>query len=92
MANLGNLPANIPQGWASLYGIGTAIGITGIRPNNSDWVFATIYGLGDCNTPNNIGDSVMFNTKDVICTLAYDSGIFTMIEQAKLGITEQPLA
>lgn len=82
------LPVYLPQGWASLYGFGTVVSKSGIIPNSASFRFATIYGLGDCNTGAQVGDSVMFNMKDVKCVLAFGSGNYTMIEQSKLAITE----
>lgn len=83
------LPFYIPQGWASLYGLGTAAGITGWLPTNTKFKYAVIYGLGDCNTGAQIGDSVLFNTDDVKCVLAFGSANYTMIESAKLAGTEE---
>lgn len=83
-----SLPVYIPQGWVSLYGLGTTAGKSGVIPSNAKFKFATIYGLGDCNTGAQIGDSVMFNLDDVKCILALGSAKYTMIEQARLAITE----
>ena len=92
MTTIGSFPIYIPQGWASIYGLGTPVGITGITPGENYWVFGTIYGLGDCNTGAQVGDSVLFNTKDVKVTLALGSAVYTMIETVRLAVTEQPLS
>ena len=84
-------PMYIPVGWASLYGMGSEIGVSGLVPDNTKFKFAVIYGLGNGDGPDAaVGDSVMFKEDDVICRLAWDNWPYTMIERAKLAGTEIP--
>lgn len=82
----------LPAGWASLYGIGSEVGFSGLVPDNTKFKFASIYSLGDGDGLAQVGDSVMFNEEDVICRLAWNNYPYTMIQQAKLAGTEAPLA
>jgi len=79
----------LPQGWVSLYGLGSETGVSGLVPDNTIFRFATIYNVGSGDNINaEVGTSVMFNNNDVICRLAWNNWPYTIIEQAKLAGTE----
>lgn len=84
-----NLPMYLQPGRVAIYGAGTASGITSLQPDNAKFLFGRIqqvWNYGNINA--SIGDWVMFNNDDVICRLILEQWPYTIIEQAKLVITE----
>lgn len=79
----------LPPGCVSLYGLGNDTGVSGLVPTNSEWKFATIYGVGDGgNAGIQVGTSVIFNPKEAKLAVKWNGWPYTIIEQARLAGTE----
>lgn len=85
-----NLPIYLQPGEVLIYGAGLATAsIQGVEADNNifKWgIIQQVWNYGNINAM--IGDSVMFNDNDVICRLIYNNYPYTLIEQARLVITE----
>lgn len=84
------LPASLGEGVVAVYGNGVNIGMANMIPQRGNVKFGTIYQVGDVTPRTRIYDSVMFREQDVICRLAWDTQIYTIVEEAKLVLTERP--
>lgn len=86
------LPIYLQPDQVLIYGAGMQVSLTGIVPSGTNFKFGVIqqvWNYGNINAQ--IGDSVMFNEKDVICRLAINSSNnwpYTLIEQGKIILTE----
>lgn len=87
-----SLPAFLPYGIVSIYGIGSAEGLNGIVPPPEHW-----WGVIDQVSQYEIywaqvGDSVLFPESGVVCRLAYptENAIFTLVPEVKLVCQEYP--
>ena len=84
------IPAYLPYGIVSIYGIGSKDGVSGIVPpegaffGNVDQV--SQYGIAWVK----VGDSVLFYENDVQCRLAYANARYTLVQEAKLVIKDYP--
>lgn len=85
-----SLPAFLPYGIVSIYGIGSSMGTTDIVPPPG-YLFGNIdavsqYGIQWASP----GQSVLFPDAEIECRLAYapDNTIYTLIEEAKLVCRE----
>jgi hypothetical protein len=86
------IPASLYPGLVSIYGFGTETGQNGIAPNATTFLFGVINQMwngGDLY--NQVGQSVMFRKSDIICVVKYDWD-YTIIEQGKIILTEDPAA
>ena len=75
-------------GMVSIYGLGTTTSINQMTVTPNKFKFGTIYQIGDAVTNNFIGDRVMFKEVDVTCRLAVGGISYTIIEGAKIVVTE----
>lgn len=82
------LPVYLGLGMVSIYGSGTTQSINGITVTPNRFKFGTIYQISDTITNNIVGDYVMFKEDDVKCRLAVGGVTYTIIEGARLVITE----
>lgn len=85
------LPADISPGLVLIYGLGSSQGsINGIVPGEN-FVFGVIsQGWAANIDPYIDGQSVMFNTKDIDCVVVYGGWPYTLIDQNKIKLVEQP--
>lgn len=82
------IPAYLPYGIVSIYGIGSPISVTGIV-GDTNQRFGVINQMSQYNISYyNVGDHVLFDEKDVVCRLAYTSGRYTLVPAAKLALRE----
>ncbi len=85
------IPAYLPYGIVSIYGIGSLTGSTGMVIDNS-LRFGTIEQVSQYQIYwAQVGDSVLFKEADVECRLAYDNSAHTIIPEVKLVLREVPL-
>ncbi len=85
------VPVYLQPGYVLVYGGGNPTGIQEITTDNVNMVFGLInkvWNYGNINAQ--IGDSVMWNKNDAACVLTYDNFRYTLIEQARLVLTEIP--
>lgn len=83
------IPVYLNLGFVAIYGSGTTTSINGITVTPNQFKFGSIYGFGpQDHSPLVVGSIVMFREADVTCRLAFDTVPFTIVEQAKLVITE----
>jgi hypothetical protein len=84
------LPIYLGLGLVAIYGPGVTSSLHGITVVPNSFKFGTIYQMWDNGSVNTnlIGDVVMFKEDDVVCRLALDGVQHTIMEQAKLVITE----
>lgn len=86
------LPIFLSPGQVLIYGFGSTASVSGIVPSSTGFLFGVIqqvWNYGNINAQ--VGTSVMFNDKDVICRLAVSNANnwpYTLIEEAKLVLTE----
>lgn len=76
----------------AIYGAGIANSMSGIKPTGvgEQFRFGTIYQLNSVNDFQ-VGNSVMFIEKDVICRLATVNNLtYTLVEAARLVLTDIP--
>ena len=83
-----SVPIYLGLGMVSIYGVGTTRSIHGITVTPNRFKFGTIYQISDTVTNNFVGDFVMFKEADVTCRLAVGGVPYTIIEGARLVITE----
>lgn len=84
------LPAYLGQGLFSIYGLGNPVGITGLVAPTG-FLFGAVYNAWNGNSElAAAGDSVMFKETDVVCRLAWENGIYTLVETEKIKLTEIP--
>jgi hypothetical protein len=83
------LPAVLAYGYISIYGNGFTTSQNWGYPAAAGFRFGVIeqeaqdlYGL--------IGDSVLFKEAEVRCKLSYDNAVHTVVEYAKVVLTENP--
>jgi len=85
------IPAVLAYGLVSIYGIGSQLGpFQGINAGAG-----SLFGIIDQFAPYghikySIGDSVMFNEKDIVCRLAYTNIAYTIVPEVKLIMNENP--
>lgn len=85
------LPAYLPYGFVSIYGVGTPVGTLGMTPPPG-YLFGVIYQIAQHEIEwATVGNNVLFNNSDVVCRLAYANSPYTLIEEAKLVLREEPL-
>lgn len=85
------IPFNVPYGAVAVYGTGNTRGMGGFVPNSNQFVFATIYAIGNSYDVDwQVGNSVMWRTTGASeCRLAIDNRVtFTIVEQARLVLKE----
>ncbi len=85
------IPFNVPYGTVAIYGSGITRGMAGFVPNNTAYVFGTIYKIGNIYDVDwQVGNSVMWRTTGTSeCRLAIDNRVtFTIVEQARLVLKE----
>lgn len=85
------IPFTLPYGYVAVYGTGIARGMAGFIPNNTNYVFGTIYAIGNAyDVDFQVGNSVMWQTTGRSeVRLAIDNRVtFTVIEQARLVLKE----
>ena len=74
-----------------IYGDGMIQSLTGVQPDITSFVFGSVYQVWN-GTAGNInavpGQSVMFNQDDKICRLIFENFPYTLIDEAKLVLTE----
>lgn len=86
---MGMMPIILPPGMVSLYGLGTATGVSGLVPGDTRYKFASIYDVsngGDINVYP--GQPVIFNEQERAYVLFWNNQPFTIIEANKLGGVE----
>lgn len=85
------LPVYLGLGMVAIYGGGIQQSMSGITPTlkGQQFKFGTIYQI---NTVSGfqIGNSVMFRESDVQCRLAIDVLTYTVVEAARLVLTDIP--
>ena len=86
------IPAVLAYGLVSIYGIGSNLGINGIRSLDSGFAFGTIYQLGPhVEGGYQVSQTVLFKKTDVICKLAWAGDTFSLVHSANLIINEIPI-
>lgn len=86
---MANLPIYLQPGLVAIYGSGSATGISGIQAGNVALKFGVVHQVWNYGNLNaNVGDSVMWNNNDKICEIRYLNWPYTIIEEAKLVLTE----
>lgn len=85
-----SLPFNLPYGTVAVYGSGITRGQAGFVPNNTKYLFATIYEIGNIyDVDFQVGDSVMWKTVDPECRVVTSNRLtFTILDQARLVLKE----
>ena len=85
-----SVPISLPYGFLAVYGTGTANGrlnptlTTSIDINR----FATVYFVGVNMGTDQIGQSILFNSTDQVCQLAWDNYPYTVLPADKIIGTE----
>lgn len=80
--------ALLPYGFVYVYGTGTNIGVVGNQFTDTLFKFGTIYGVGVNMGTDLIGQSIGFDTRKIVCQLAYDNYPYSVIEQQAILCTE----
>lgn len=73
-----------------MYGEGTLAGLTGIVPDNTNFKFGAVsqvWGYGSW-LYGHLGQSAMFEEKNVECRLSYANWPYTLINEADVLIVE----
>ncbi len=85
-----SLPVRLAYGEIAIYGINDP-GITGLVPP-SGFNFGYVNQLSPYGISyTSVYQSVLFKGTDVICKLAYDNGIYSVIKETAIIATETPL-
>lgn len=84
------IPILLPYGFVAVYGTGTDTGRLNatLATTNIDNRFATIYLIGANMFSGLVGQSVVFNSKDEVCQLAWDNYPYPVIPYNKVIGTE----
>lgn len=82
------LPIFLPYGYVAVYGLGTDSGISGLTTGDTIFRFATIYQVGVNMGTSMIGNSIVFNSEDTVCRLAWDNYPYPVIPTNKIIGTE----
>lgn len=84
------VPISLPYGFVAVYGSGTDFGSINPTLSTTDTInkFGTIYFVGVNMGESQIGESIIFNSKDQICQLAWDRYPYTVIPANKIIGTE----
>lgn len=85
-----SLPFVLAYGFVAVYGNGATPGIQGF-PAASGWKFGEIVQVSPGLPTTLEGDSVMFKDSEVRCRISYQNYPYTIVEQAKVVLTENPL-
>ena len=85
-----SLPLVLAYGYVAVYGNGVSPGIQGF-PAASGWKFGEIVQVSPGLPTSLEGDSVMFKETEVRCRISYLNYPYTIVEQAKIVFTENPL-
>jgi len=86
-----SLPFYLFPGHVAIYGKGTIqgnYGAGGAIPTEQVFLFGYIYATGG-DVFSQIGDSVLFKQGTQLCTLLVNNWPYTIIEEARLAITEK---
>lgn len=84
-----SIPAVLPYGYVSVYGVPTNTGNTGMRA--SGFVFGAIDQIAPHGIVHaEVGQSVMFKSTDKTCQLTYLNIPYQILEEAKITLTENP--
>jgi len=83
-----SLPARLYPGQVAIYGTGSP-SITGIVPPSEMFRFGLIDQIWD-NMPGtvSVGESVLYNTEDIIAQLVYSNTIYVVIPEEKIILIE----
>ncbi len=85
------LPVYLGLGMVAVYGAGIGTSMSGIRPTQlgQSFKFGTIYQIN--SAPGFMeGNPVMFREEDVVCRLAIGNLTYTLVEGARLVLTDIP--
>lgn len=84
------LPAYLGTGLLSMYGIGSNVsGQWGVVAPPG-YAFNYVYAIWDGGGNGiNVGDSILYNQRDVVCRLAYDNGTYDLLETNKVILIEE---
>lgn len=84
------LPFNytVPYGYVAVYGE-FPNSLSGMQPNNTDYVFGYVYQIGFDVTSVYFDDYVMYNKKDQTVQLLFDGKPYVVIEAARLAGVDQ---
>jgi len=87
-----SLPILLPYGFVAVYGIGLSSGYLNPTLATDDTInrFATIYQVGVNMGTSKIGESIVFNSGDAVCRLAWDNYPYTVLPADKIIGTETP--
>lgn len=87
-----SLPILLPYGFVAVYGTGIAAGVFNPDLATDDTInrFATIYQVGVNMGASQIGESILFNSGDAVCRLAWDNYPYTVLPSDKIIGTETP--
>ena len=88
MQRLGALPVYMGLQFVSIYGFGTTTSLNSIVVTPNQFKFGTIYQIGNNSQIWHVGDRAMFKESDVTCRLAYRGVPYTIVEEAKLVLSE----
>lgn len=80
----------LPYGYLFIYGIGVTTGLYGNQPTDQIFRFGTIYGVGVNMGSSIVGQSVCFDSRNIVCQLAYNNYPYSVIEATAVICTEFP--
>lgn len=88
-----SLPAVLGPGLVSIYGYGSnASTLTGMVAPDSSFFFGIVANTWNSLTSNvSVGQSVMFQDKDVFTRLFYGGDVYTLLPDTKVILIETPL-
>lgn len=84
-----DLPFVLAYGYVAVYGNGGSPGVQGF-PAASGWRFGEIVQVSPGLPTSLEGDSVMFKETEVRCRISYQNYPYTIVEQVKIVLTENP--
>ncbi len=79
-----SLPIGLIYGLVYLGGEGSTRGKSGVVPNDTNILFAEIYGVGRGMSSGLIGDSVLFKKENIVCILYSDDYPYTVLPVDKI--------
>ena len=80
----------LPYGYLFVYGRGVNVGIYGNQFTDIIFKFATIYGVGVNMGTSIIGESVGFDTRGIVCELAWANYPYSVVSASAVLCTEVP--
>ena len=79
---------SLPYGFVFVYGTGTDIGLAGNYATDTVFKFGTIYGVGVNMGSEIIGNSICFDSRKVVCQLAWANYPYSVVNYDVVIATE----